>query len=219
MAINISKIESVCGNYSKPSNASNAAKPAFGYQMNSQKGIKFIKWLSDGFTSADQRLLRGVTCFMTQPFFDLYNKKVDDKTRTVSCARTIGKSLAGTITGVSIRWILIKAMNMVCNNEATENAKAEKAAKTNKTYVARKLEEISKTEKLLLPEKYAKASLKEINKYKNAVGTLAATFVFIFTNFLIDAPLTTFFTNKLTKHIENGTKSKENEKNIQKGDK
>lgn len=221
MAINISKTESnnlQCG-YRGESTKSSHAKPSFGWEVKGPKKLRLIEKMSSNFTSADQRILMGLTALMTQPFFDIYNKRVDDDTRTVSCARTIGKILAGTATGVSIRWGCIEIMNKFCKNEATEAEKVQKAAKKGKTYEPKKLNTM---DKCLLPSfkdelgKEVKLSLKEISKYKNAMGTLVATFIMVFTNFLIDAPLTTYFTNILTKKIRN-TNGKEQNSTVQKG--
>lgn len=63
-------------------------------------------------TSAHQRGILGATALLTQPFIDAHNKDVDDKTKKYSVARTIAKIIAGTLTGVAIRYGCIQAMKM-----------------------------------------------------------------------------------------------------------
>lgn len=172
-----------------------AEKPAFkGISREVSGGLeKKIKWMGTDFTSAGQRLISGVTALMTQPFFDLYNDKTDEKTRIVSTARTLGKILAGMTTGVLIRHLCIKSMDRFCKTAATEADLVEKGVKQ----VAKTA--FSKREQWLLPKKYEDAPLRQIKKYKNAFGTLAAVIIMIGTNFLIDAPLTFFLTSKFVK--------------------
>lgn len=63
-------------------------------------------------SSAEQRLILGATAIFMQPAIDAHNKNVDEKTRKVSVARTIGKVIAGTLTGFLIRKACIKAMDL-----------------------------------------------------------------------------------------------------------
>lgn len=63
-------------------------------------------------SSAEQRLILGATAIVMQPAIDAHNKNVDEKTRKVSVARTIGKVIAGTLTGYLIRKGCIKAMDL-----------------------------------------------------------------------------------------------------------
>ena len=181
------------------------SSPAFEgkvHEIKSEKLIKGIKWVGDDFNSAQQRLVSGVTGVMLQPWFDWNNKRVDEDTRHVSTARILAKIVAGTLTGVSIRWGLIKAAEGFTKTEATEFRKAAQARlKHKKIDVPRKT--FKKIEQCLLPEnlKTGKSTFREIKKYRNAFGTIAAVVVMIFTNFLIDAPLTTYLTNKFVKTL------------------
>jgi hypothetical protein len=198
MAINISKIEynNVRSCSQTPKQAHK--KPAFGLEMKNPRLINRVMNLSDSFTSAQQRLWMGITAILIQPFMDLHNKKVDKDTRQVSCSRTMGKILAGTLTGVSIRYGCITILDRWCKTDATEAAKA---AKKGVEYVKG---EIKPSEQRLLPKIGRELTLEEIKRYKNAFGTLAATFIMVFTNFLIDAPLTTALTNVFVKMFRKG---------------
>lgn len=60
--------------------------------------------------------------------------------------------------------------------------------------------------KMFKPSAFAKVSADELEQYKNAMGTIAALVVMMFTNFLIDAPLTKFLTNILIDEDSGGKK-------------
>lgn len=200
MPINIQAI-----NINKPNSVQNSANcrsynPSFGTKVVTEKTAEEITKIGDKFTSAWQRLISGVTALLLQPAFDLNNKKTDEETRKTSCARTLGKIIAGTTTGVLIRWACVKATENFTKNENTE-----KYLLDNKKITKIKTEFTHK-EQCLLPEKYKHATYREIKNYRGAIGTLAAVGIMIFTNFLIDAPLTTFLTNVFTPMLSKHSK-------------
>ncbi|MBP7211694.1 hypothetical protein KBA27_02560 [bacterium] len=202
MVITIPKSKSVLTNTTRSqSYGQKKSCPSFGVSLNvtNKTVLNKIMKMSDSFTSAHQRLFMGVTALVTQPIIDYKNKDVDGTTRKFACARTIAKICAGSLTGISIRWLCIKAADGFCKTIDTEKELAKKALEKNKTYIPKTT--FTNRETLLLPKLSRKITLKEVKKYKNALGTTAATFIMIGTNFLIDAPLTTFFTNKLAKII------------------
>lgn len=166
--------------------------PSFGTKVVSEKTAEKVITIGDKFTSAMQRLISGVTALLLQPAFDLNNKNTDEETRKTSCARTLGKIIAGTVTGVLIRWACVKATENFTKNKNTEKYLFDnkKIAEIKRTF--------TKREQMLLPKEYLEASYRKIKNYRGAIGTLAAVFIMIFTNFLIDAPLTTFLTNVFT---------------------
>lgn len=129
--------------------------------VSSEKFLEKIENFGKKCTSDKQRLILGATAIVMQPVIDAHNKNVDEKTREVSVARTIAKIIAGTLTGVAIRWGCIKAMDM----------------------------------KIFKPSNFSKVTKDAFDQYKNAMGTIVALVVMMFTNFLIDAPLTKWLTN------------------------
>lgn len=141
-------------------------------------------------SSAEQRLILGVTALATQPFIDAHNKSVDEETRKVSVARTIGKIVAGTLTGFAIRKGCIKAIG----------AWSKKAGDVDK---AGNLVKLTKLNTFFTPKGKFANNPDAFEQYKNALGTIVALVVMMFTNFLIDAPLTKFITNLL---IDDGKK-------------
>ena len=123
------------------------------------------------------RAIMGATAICTQPFFDKYNHRVDEETRAVSTNRTIAKICVGTLVGIMVRGSIYK--------------------------LAEKMTDIkgkAKYSHALLPKKYMAEIAKNEKFLKNYRSTLAmslALAAMCFTNFLIDAPLTIFFTNLL----------------------
>ncbi len=151
------------------------------------KTLDKIEWIGKNLSSAENRLILGGSALLSQPFIDAANKDVDEKTRKYSIARTVAKIIAGTVTGYSIRKLCIKSIDAF-------------------TTLPEKIKPDTKFKKLrtcLLPS--MKMMTDEMAQYKNTLGTLAALGVMVFTNFLIDAPLTKFLTNLLTneKGVEN----------------
>lgn len=162
--------------------------------------------MSDSFPSWAQRLVSGVTGILLQPWFDLNNKRVDEDTRKISTARTCAKIIAGTLTGVGIRWACVKATENFTRSEKAEK-ELKDLGKLGKRFINKPM---NKWSQMLLPEAAKAASFKEIAKYRQALGTYAGLVVMLFTNFLVDAPLTTYMTNKFAKKtIEKQAANKE----------
>lgn len=181
--------------------------PSFGAWVikNPKLEGNFIK-MGDSFPSWAQRLVSGVTGIMLQPWFDLNNKRVDEDTQKISTARTCAKIIAGTLTGVGIRWACVKATESFTRSEKAEK-ELEAIGKLSKRFVNKPIKKINQ---ILLPHSFEKASFKEIGKYRQALGTYAGLVVMLFTNFLVDAPLTTYMTNKFAKKtIEKQAANKE----------
>ncbi len=147
-----------------------------------EKANKAISWIGEQISSPENRLILGVSALMSQPFIDLYNKKVDEDTRKVSAARTVAKIIAGTLTGVLIRSGCIHAIDAFTKypSQITPDMK------------------FKKLRSLFAP---SEGLLNDLSYYKKSLGTIISLFVMVFTNFLIDAPLTKFLTNKFVDRI------------------
>ncbi len=163
----------------------------------SNRAEKIVTGIGKYINSPEQRFIQGATALATQPFIDLNNRSADEDTRAVSVARTIGKIVAGTVVGVGVRYATIFIAKRFSRYVLKEGPKY--------------LEEIKRKSKydVLLPEfDCTKTKIKKedfINKYNNSIktiGTIFATGVMVFTNFLIDAPLTKVITKALTKRIK-----------------
>lgn len=150
--------------------------------ISNEKTLKGLKWVGEKVSSPENRLILGVTALMSQPFIDLNNKKVDEDTRKVSAARTVAKIIAGTTTGVLIRSGCIHAIDSFTKlpTEITPDMK------------------FKKLRTLFTP---SVGILKDLNQYKKSLGTILSLGVMVVTNFLLDAPLTKFLTNKFVDRI------------------
>lgn len=150
--------------------------------ISNEKTLKGLKWVGEKVSSPENRLILGVTALMSQPFIDLNNKKVDEDTRKVSAARTVAKIIAGTTTGVLIRSGCIHAIDAFTKlpTEITPDMK------------------FKKLRSLFTP---SAGILKDLNQYKKSLGTILSLGVMVVTNFLLDAPLTKFLTNKFVDRI------------------
>ena len=167
-----------------------------------KKVLKTIDWIGENLAAPHtNRFIMGVTAICTQPFIDLSNKKVDDETRRASVARTLAKIIVGTSTGVAIRYGCIKTIEY-CTKLPSDI--------TSKTKNPR-------LRKLFTPSSAINGTLKNLNHYKKALGTILALGVMTFTNFLVDAPLTKCLTNHFITLIDKWfplkNKLKENEVN------
>lgn len=126
---------------------------------------------------AENRAIMGATALLTQPVIDYSNHKVDKETRKVSVFRTIAKILACTTVGVfCARGPVYTLVRKMTNLNSTD-----------------------KVSRMLLPKKYVSelaTNEKYLSNYRKALANCGSFGVMLFTNFLLDAPLTTLFTNK-----------------------
>ncbi|MDD3594442.1 MAG: hypothetical protein PHX18_07435 [Candidatus Gastranaerophilales bacterium] len=134
-----------------------------------EKSMKFVNRALK-IAGPEQRLILGATAICSQPLIDYYNRNVDDKTRKYSVCRTVSKIIAGTVVGVSVRYLAIK-------------------------YASRfiKLPDVTRVK----PEVFK--TLQDRSNLQKSLGDIIAIGVMLFTNFLIDAPLTKMGTNFLAK--------------------
>ena len=130
---------------------------------------------------AENRLTMGATALLTQPAIDYFNHRVDDETRTVSRNRTIAKIVAGTTVGMLVRGSWYEAVKRMTNIDGVVPVKNKKLSTA------------------LIPKKYLeelKNNPKLLKNHRAALSTGIAILVMLFTNFLIDAPLTVMLTNR-----------------------
>lgn len=155
--------------------------------------------------SPEQRLIQGVTALGIQPFIDYNNDSADQETRAVSVARTIGKIVAGTITGVLIRYAAIYA------TKAFSEYKIQKIISGYVESVGAKSKKDIFMPNLSFerPSKTPKEFKTMYDNYIKTMGTLVATFTMLFTNFLVDAPFTKYITKKLTPVVKRHINPKE----------
>lgn len=138
------------------------------------------------------KLIIGGTALLSQPLIDNCNTELDEKTRKISVYRTISKILAGTFVGIIVRGASYGFVKKLSDPNGS------------KTY-----------NKRLIPEKYIQEFIKDstlLKKHRNTVSTILALGVMSITNILLDAPLTIYLTNKLTKKTDNNDNVEKNTK-------
>lgn len=144
--------------------------------ISNDKILRGIKWTGEHISSPQNRLILGASALLSQPFIDLFNRRVDEDTRKTSAARTAAKIIAGTTSGFFVRYYTIKIIEKM----------TKMPSKTKKCW-----------ETFFTPSpKLVKLSSKMLSQYKNTIGSLLALAVMLFTNFLFDAPVTKLLTNK-----------------------
>lgn len=151
--------------------------------IESEKLRKGIEWVNKEISTPENRLILGATALMSQPFIDASNKSVDENTRKVSVCRTIAKIIAGTLTGYFIRKGCIKSIDMWSKLPTSVNKSGQKV-------------KLTKLNTIFSPSNAYSDLSDAFMQYKNALGTIVALGVMTITNFIIDAPLTKFLTNR-----------------------
>ena len=169
-----------------PANA--AIKVLRNKEIVNKKAITRIDWLGKYISSPENRLIMGVTALVSQPFIDLNNKDVDESTRIVSCAKTLGKIIAGTTTGVLIRHLTIKLATAMSRTEEEFKLPGCKIKPTKFNTILTTINH--------------KPDKPYYNQYRKALGTFIGIGVMLITNFAIDMPLTNFLTNFFTKKFK-----------------
>ena len=130
------------------------------------------------------RLALGVAAISSQPFMDYYNPRVDRDTAVTSMLRTISKIIVCTTVGFIVRGSSYKLVEKYAHGSANEGS----------TLL---------TPKEILKESNAELRNCKLKLHKNTLSTVTALSVMLFTNFLLDAPLTTITANKaITKYYE-----------------
>ena len=142
---------------------------------------KLTEFALDNITSAEQRLLVGITGVVMQPWIDLHNTKVDKDTRLYSACKNCAKAFVGSTTGFFIRKGCIKFVNSLI-----EKGKLLPKDKTGIRHYAQK-----------------------VKNYGSALGTGLAIIVMIGTNFLLDAPLTQLLSSAMYKRTSAATTGKD----------
>ncbi len=159
-------------------------------QVSKDKVIDKIVYIGKKWSSPHQRAILGVTAIVMQPYIDWKNKSVDDKTRKVAVARTCAKIIAGTLTGVALRAGFIKGI-------AAMSKTASEIPANTKPF-------IKNLKQCLTPKNLDPSNKDALEQYRNAMGTILSLVAMVFTNFLIDAPLTKFLTNNFIRMQKKG---------------
>lgn len=175
--------------------------------VTNNKIINAVNWAGKKLNSVEQRIALGATALATQPFFDYFNKNVDEDTRKVSTARTIAKIIAGTAVGIAVRLLFIKGFRKFSNYELKiVNGNIEQILPKSPKDIFVPI--FAKVKKGMTVDEF-KA---DYENYVKTGGVIGASIAMIATNFLLDAPLTNILTNKITAHMNLSDNNKIEEK-------
>lgn len=132
------------------------------------KSVKFVCDCAKKIAGPENRLILGVSALASQPFIDYYNKSVDEKTRKYSVCKTIAKIVVGTVVGYMVRTATIK-------------------------YSGNLLKHVDITK--IVPDVTKNPNTRKT--LQTTIGDILGIGVCLFSNFLIDVPLTKAGTNFL----------------------
>lgn len=155
------------------------------------------KWNKNLTHPATNRLIMGVTALATQPVIDYSNHKVDKETREISRNRTIAKIVAGTTVGIAVRGACFELVSSMINIKGK-----------------------GRLSKALLSKKYLRELVTEsgfLDNHRNALANAVGILAMCFTNFLIDAPLTVYLTNRFNEKTKQKNLEKKEERLVLNG--
>lgn len=177
---------------------SNNKSVTFG-SLNASKGAQKLLTKAADFTSVQQRIALGVSALAFQPLIDLRNKDVDEDTRKVSAVRSAAKAIIGTTTGVIVRGgtILLGAM-LFAKRDAAGKIIKEVAQNGKKSSYVLDPDKIKK----ICGDGFKNLDEDAIKRIPSVVGTIAALGVMLFSNFLVDAPLTNAVMGKINEVMD-----------------
>lgn len=141
------------------------------------------------------RATLGLVAISSQPAWDYFNPKVDDDTARASAIRTGSKIVVCSSVGFTVRGLCYKLTEKYAHGTQAEGS----------TLL---------TPKSILNETNKKVRNSKLKIHKNAFSTITALTVMLFTNFLVDAPLTTIVSNKFLKLANLDKKEVSNDKKI-----
>ncbi|GBF23454.1 hypothetical protein tpqmel_0858 [Candidatus Gastranaerophilus sp. (ex Termes propinquus)] len=144
----------------------------------------------------------GAAALAIQPVIDFRNKDMPDETKATSVARTVGKIIAGTLVGFTVRKGCIITMSKM----------AQKGLEGQSLKGLEKLKTLFTPDFSKVPEGLKNGNWDTFHgNYQKAMGTILATVAMLFTNFLVDVPISKYITKKLTPKIK-GKINEDNEK-------
>lgn len=170
------------------------------------KGAQALLTKANDFSSVHQRLAIGASALLMQPIIDMHNKDVDKDTKKVSAIRSAAKAIIGTATGLVVRSGCMKFAELkYAQKDAAGNIVKEAGQiKIDPAKVQKSFGE--GFEALKLDDKALSDAIKRV---PSVVGTIVALGVMIFTNFLLDAPLTNITMEKIDEFMDKRLKEKE----------
>lgn len=154
---------------------------------------KFINYSGRKLNAPQQSVIMGVSSLIFQPYINRKNKQLDDETRNMAVARSIGKSITGNVSDFLTRVFSIFAVAKLSNYAINK-------VNSDDDFVT----EIKPKSKLdiftpKLKEGFIPCSqkefLKDFKSYQMAMGALVATGLAVFVKTTVELPATKFLTD------------------------
>lgn len=164
---------------------------------------KFINYSGKKLNAPQQSVVMGVTAVIFQPYINRKNKKLDNDTRDMAVARSIGKNITGNffdfITRVASIFAVGGLSKYIINDVKNEDDLVTEISPKNK--IKDILTPNLKENYIKIPHK---EFLKDYKSYRMAMGALLATGIAVFVKTMVELPVT----KKLTEIFYKREKSK-----------
>lgn len=170
---------------------------------------KFVDYSGRKLNAPQQALIMGTSAVLFQPYINRKNKRLDDDTRDMAVARSIGKCIVANSSDFLARVVSIFAVAKL-SNYITKSDKNNEDLVTELTPKS-KLDIFAPNMKENFEPRTNKELLKDIKSYRYAMGALLATGFAVFLKTTVELPLTKKLTDyfykreKLKKEIHDKT--------------
>lgn len=154
---------------------------------------KFINYSGKKLNAPQQSIIMGVSSLVFQPYINRKNKQLDEDTRDMAVARSIGKSITGNISDFLTRVFSIFAVAKLSNYAINK-------VNTDDDFVMEinpksKLDIFTPNLKEDFVPRPKKEFLKDFKSYRMAMGALVATGLAVFVKTTVELPATKFLTD------------------------
>lgn len=164
---------------------------------------KFINYSGKKLNAPQQSVVMGVTAVLFQPYINRKNKKLDNDTRDMAVARSIGKNITGNffdfITRVASIFAVGGLSKYIINDVKNEDDLVTEISPKNKIK-----DILTPNLKENFIQRPHKEFLKDYKSYRMAMGALLATGIAVFVKTTVELPVT----KKLTEIFYKREKSK-----------
>lgn len=154
---------------------------------------KFINYSGRKLNAPQQSIIMGVSALAFQPYINRKNKQLDEDTRDMAVARSIGKCITGNVSDFLTRVFSIFAVVRL-SNYAVNKVKSDDDLVTEIKPKSRLDIFTPKLKEGFIPRPQ-KEFLKDFKSYQMAMGALVATGLAVFVKTTVELPATKFLTD------------------------
>ncbi len=161
--------------------------------IRSKNAEKFIRYSGKKLNAPQQAVIMGVSSLMFQPYINRKNKQLDEDTRDMAVARSIGKSITGNVSDFVTRvfsiFAVTKLSNYVINSVKTDDDFVTGVSPKSKLDIF-----TPNIREGFIPQT-RKEFLKDFKSYRVAMGALLATGLSVFVKTTVELPATKYLTD------------------------